>query len=56
MELARATFSKEEIMKRYGHEDWGIIARVGFDYPSEKMIGKKRPPRLPVDDVAEFLG
>lgn len=56
MELVRTTFSKEEIMKRYGHRDWGLIAGVSFDYPSEKIIGKKGPPRLPVDDVAEFLG
>ena len=56
MELVRTTFSKDEIMKRYGHRDWGLIAGVSFDYPSEKIIGKKGPPRLPVDDVAEFLG
>jgi len=35
MELGRATFSKE-IMKRYGHEDWGLIAEVGFDYPPKR--------------------
>ncbi len=53
--VAAVTFSKEEIMKRYSHVDWGLIAGVGFGYPSEKMIGKRGPPRLPVDEVAEFF-
>jgi nitroreductase len=54
--VAAVIFSKEAIMKRYKHEDWTLIAGVGFGYPSEKMIGKKGPPRLLVDEVAEFIG
>lgn len=53
--VAAVIFSKEAIMKRYNHGDWTLIAGVGFGYPSVKMIGKMGPPRLPVDDVAEFL-
>ncbi len=54
--VAAVTFSKDAIMKKYNHGDWNLIAGVGFGYPSEKMIGKKGPPRLPVEEVAEFLG
>jgi nitroreductase len=54
--VAAVRWSSEEITKRYGHSDWELIAGVGFGYQSEKMIGKKGPPRLPVDEVAEFLG
>ena len=53
--VAAVRWSKEEIMKRYSHPDWELIAGVGFGYPTEKMIGKKGPPRLQVEDVAEFL-
>jgi len=45
----------EEATTKYGHPDWGLIAAVGVGYPSEKMIGKQGPPRLTVDQVAEFL-
>ena len=54
--VAAVRWSKEEITKRYKHPEWELVAGVGFGYPSEKMIGKKGPPRLPVDEVAEFLG
>ncbi len=53
--VAAVRWSKNEITAKYAHEDWELIAGVGFGYPSEKMIGKKGPPRLPVDEVAEFL-
>jgi len=33
-----------------------LIAGVGVGYSSEKMVGKRGPPRLPVEDVAESLG
>ena len=52
--VAAMRFSKDEITKRYNHTDWELIAGVGFGYPSEKMIGRKGPPRLPVDEVADF--
>jgi nitroreductase len=54
--VAAVRWSKEKITNRYSHPDWELIAGIGFGYPSEKMIGKKGPPRLPVEDVAEFLG
>ena len=54
--VAADRWSKNEITEKYARGDWELIAGVGFGYPSEKMIGKKGPPRLPVDDVAEFLG
>jgi nitroreductase len=53
--VAAVRWSREEIMKRYGHPDWELIAGVGIGYQSEKMMGKKGPPRLPVDEVTEFL-
>jgi len=43
------------LKKLYGKEEMDLIAGVGVGYPSEKMIGKKGPPRLPVDEVADFL-
>jgi hypothetical protein len=46
--------AEEEYKKMYGKEDMNLIAAVGVGYPSEKMIGKQGPPRLPVDEVAEF--
>jgi nitroreductase len=54
--VAAVRWSREEIIKKYGHPDWELIAGIGFGYQSEKMIGKKGPPRLQVDEVAEFLG
>jgi nitroreductase len=54
--VAAVRWSKDEITAKYGHKEWELIAGVGFGYPSEKMIGKKGPPRLPVDEVAEFIG
>ena len=53
--VAAVRWSREEITKRFAHPDWEVIAGVGFGYPSEKMIGKKGPPRLLVEEVAEFL-
>ena len=44
----------EEYKKMYDKEDMNLIAAVGVGYPSEKMIGKQGPPRLPVEEVAEF--
>lgn len=44
----------DEYKKLYGKEDMDLIAAVGVGYPSEKMKGKEGPPRLPVDEVAEF--
>ena len=38
----------------YSREELDLIAAVGVGYPSAKMAGKKGPPRLPVEDVAEF--
>jgi nitroreductase len=53
--VAAVRWSKAEITEKYGHGDWELIAGVGFGYPSEKMIGKKGPLRLPVEEIAEFL-
>ncbi len=53
--VAAVRWSKDEITEKYNHMDWELIAGVGFGYPSEKMIGKKGPPRLPVEEVAEFF-
>lgn len=53
--VAAVRWGGEEAIKKYAHPDWDLIAAVGVGYPSEKMIGKKGPPRLPVDQVAEFL-
>ncbi len=53
--VAAVRVAKEELKQRYGKMDMNLIAAVGIGYPSEKMIGKKGPPRLPVDEVAEFL-
>jgi nitroreductase len=39
--VAAVRWSRDEIIKKYGHPDWELIAGVGFGYPSEKMIGKK---------------
>lgn len=54
--VAAVRVAADELKKLYGKEKMDLIAAVGVGYPSEKMIGKKGPPRLPVDDVAEFLG
>lgn len=54
--VAAVRVAAEELKKLYGKEEMDLIAAVGVGYPSEKMIGKKGPPRLPVDEVAEFLG
>ena len=53
--VAAVRLSLEEIVKRYDHADWELIAGVGVGYPSEKMLGKKGPPRLEVCQVAEFF-
>jgi nitroreductase len=52
--VAAVRVATEEYKKMYGKEDLDLIAAVGVGYPSSKMAGKKGPPRLPVDDVAEF--
>jgi nitroreductase len=54
--VAAVRWGGEEAIKKYCHSDWELIAAVGVGYPSEKMIGKKGPPRLTVDQVADFLG
>ncbi len=54
--VAAARVAADELKMLYGKEEMDLIAAVGVGYPSEKMIGKKGPPRLPVDEVAEFLG
>jgi nitroreductase len=54
--IAAVRAASDDLKKLYGKEDMDLIAGVGIGYPSEKMIGKKGPPRLPVDEVAEFLG
>ncbi len=54
--IAAVRAATEDLQKLYNKEDMDLIAGVGIGYPSEKMIGKKGPPRLPVDEVAEFLG
>ncbi len=54
--VAAVRVAADELKKLYGKEKMDLIASVGVGYPSEKMIGKKGPPRLPVDEVAEFLG
>jgi nitroreductase len=52
--VAAVRVAAEEYKKMYGKEDMDLIAAIGVGYPSEKMIGKQGPPRLPVDEVAEF--
>ena len=54
--VAAVHVAAEEYAKLYNREGMELIAGVGVGYPSDKMIGKKGPPRLPVDEVAEFLG
>ncbi len=53
--VAAVNRSEELIRAMYGHPDWKLIAGVGIGYPSEKMVGKKGPPRLSVNEVAEIL-
>ena len=53
--VAAVRVAADELKKLYNKEDMNLIAAIGVGYPSEKMIGKKGPPRLPVDEVAEFL-
>jgi len=53
--VAAVRVAADELKKLYNKEEMDLIAAVGVGYPSEKMIGKKGPPRLPVDEVAEFL-
>lgn len=52
--VAAVRVAAEEYRKRYGRDGMDLIAAVGVGYPSTKMAGKKGPPRLPVDEVAEF--
>ena len=52
--VAAVRVAAEEYKKMYRKDDMDLIAAVGVGYPSEKMIGKLGPPRLPVDEVAEF--
>ncbi len=52
--VAAVRVAAGEYKKMYGKEDLDLIAAVGVGYPSAKMAGKKGPPRLPVDEVAEF--
>lgn len=53
--VAAVRVAADELKTLYGKEDMDLIAAIGVGYPSEKMLGKKGPPRLPVDKVAEFL-
>ena len=53
--VAAVRVAADELKKLYGKEEMDLIASIGVGYPSEKMIGKKGPPRLSVDEVAEFL-
>jgi nitroreductase len=53
--VAAVRWSKEEIRRRYSHPDWELIAGVGFGYPSDKMVGKKGPSRLLVEEATEFI-
>ena len=53
--IAAVNVAKDDLKKLYGKNGMALIAGVGIGYPSEKMIGKKGPPRLPVDEVSEFL-
>ncbi len=52
--VAAVRVAAEEYKKMYGREDLDLIAAVGVGYPSAKMLGKKGPLRLPVDEVAVF--
>ncbi|MCB2172671.1 nitroreductase [archaeon] len=54
--VAAVHVAAEELAKMCNREGMELIAGVGVGYPSDKMIGKKGPPRLSVDEVAEFLG
>jgi nitroreductase len=52
--VAAVRVAADEYKKMYGKEEMDLIAAVGLGYPSAKMAGKAGPPRLPVDEVAEF--
>jgi len=52
--VAAVRVAADEYKKMYGKEEMDLIAAVGLGYPSAKMAGKTGPPRLPVDEVAEF--
>ncbi len=52
--VAAVRVAADEYKKMYGKEEMDLIAAVGVGYPSAKMAGKAGPPRLPVDEVAEF--
>jgi nitroreductase len=53
--VAAVRWGGENSIKKYNHPNWELIAAIGVGYPSEKMIGKKGPPRLSVEQVAEFI-
>ncbi len=52
--VAAVRVAADEYKKMYGKEEMDLIAAVGLGYPSAKMAGKVGPPRLPVDEVADF--
>ncbi len=52
--VAAVRVAVEEYKAMYGREELDLIAAVGVGYPSVKMLGKKGPPRLPVEEIAEF--
>jgi nitroreductase len=52
--VAAVKMADDDVLAPYNHPDWDLAAAVGVGYMSEKMIGKKGPPRLGVDEVAEF--
>ena len=52
--VAAVRVAADEYKRMYGRYDLDLIAAVGVGYPSAKMAVKKGPPRLPVDEVAEF--
>ena len=52
--VAAVRVAAEEYKRMYMRAEMDLIAAVGVGYPSAKMAGKKGPPRLPVDEVAEF--
>lgn len=52
--VAAVRVAAEKYKKMYSKETLGLIAAVGVGYPSEKMVGKQGPPRLPVEEIAVF--
>jgi len=52
--VAAVRIAADEYKRMYMREEMDLIAAIGVGHPSAKMVGKKGPSRLTVDEVAEF--